>query len=35
MSTRNPISPEDVHRRLRWTAHPPSHVVGRPAPVIA
>ncbi len=34
MRMRNPIHPEDVHRRRRWTAHPPSHVVGRPFPVI-
>jgi hypothetical protein len=35
MRRRNPIRLEDVHRRRRWTDLPPSHAVGRPAPVIA
>ena len=35
MTTRNPVRPEDVHRRRRWTALPPSHVAGRPFPVVA
>ena len=29
------ISPEDVHRRRRWTARPPSHAVGHPYPLFA
>jgi hypothetical protein len=33
--SRHTIRPEDVHRRRRWTASPPSHAVGRPYPVIA
>ena len=28
------IRPEDVHRRRRWAALPPSHAVGRPFPVV-
>jgi hypothetical protein len=29
------VSPEEVHRRKRWTALPPSHAVGRPYPAFA
>jgi hypothetical protein len=35
MRTRTPIRADDVHRRRRWTALPPSHAVGRPFPVFA
>jgi hypothetical protein len=35
MRGKRKIRLEDVHRRKRWTALPPSHAVGRLYPVFA
>jgi hypothetical protein len=35
MKPKRHVSPEEFHRRRRWTALPPSHAVGRPYPAFA